>query len=42
MDFFKSYFFKNNPLISCPFLFLKIRFPFNPNIGETLNVKKVF
>jgi hypothetical protein len=41
-DFLRSYFFKNEPLMSheLPISFLKIRFSCNQNIGETLTQNK--
>jgi hypothetical protein len=43
MDFLKSYFFKNKPLISCPFLSSKLDSPLIKTLERhSLNVKKVF
>ena len=40
MDFLRSYFFKNEPLISCTFLSSKLDSPVNQNIGEALTQTK--
>ena len=41
MDFLRSYFFKNEPLISCPFLSPKLDFPVIKTLErQSLNVKK--
>ena len=41
MDFLRSYFFKNKPLISCPFLSSKLDYPIIKTLERhSLNVKK--
>ena len=35
MDFVRSYFLTNETMGGCPFSFIKIRFSYNQNIGET-------
>ena len=41
MDFFRSYFFKNEPLFSCPFLSSKLDSPIIKTLERhSLNLKK--